>query len=114
MCAIVAGLAALGALVVAERRSPQPMVPGALFGNRRFLAVNLVTFALDAPVPAGETITGYVLTSPSLLVYSDLVGNPDFAVTKHLYLDSMVLLPSGCVRPRVRRNVSVCRSPPAF
>jgi hypothetical protein len=48
MCAIVAGLAALGALVVAERRSPHPMVPGALFGNRRFLAVNLVTFALYA------------------------------------------------------------------
>jgi hypothetical protein len=48
MWAIGTGLAALGALVVAERRSPHPMVPGALFGDRRFLAVNLVTFAVYA------------------------------------------------------------------
>jgi EmrB/QacA subfamily drug resistance transporter len=42
------GVAALAALVVVERRSPHPLVPGALFGNRRFVAANLVTLAVYA------------------------------------------------------------------
>jgi EmrB/QacA subfamily drug resistance transporter len=48
LCVIGAGLVALVVLVVAERRSPHPLVPGALFGSRRFLAANLVTLAVYA------------------------------------------------------------------
>jgi EmrB/QacA subfamily drug resistance transporter len=40
---LVVGLAAGVALVVAERRRPDPMVPPELFGSRQFVGANLVT-----------------------------------------------------------------------
>jgi MFS family permease len=42
--ALVLGLMALGAFVVNERRSPNPMVPPAMFRNQQFAAANVVTF----------------------------------------------------------------------
>lgn len=44
----VAGLAALVAFVVQERRSPNPMMPLGIFASRQFTAANLVTFAVYA------------------------------------------------------------------
>jgi EmrB/QacA subfamily drug resistance transporter len=43
-----AGVAALVAFVVAERRSPNPMMPLGIFASRRFSAANLVTFVVYA------------------------------------------------------------------
>ncbi|MGH3980399.1 MAG: MFS transporter [Pseudonocardiaceae bacterium] len=41
--AVLLGVAALAAFVVAERRSPHPLVPLDLFANRRFSVVNVIT-----------------------------------------------------------------------
>jgi EmrB/QacA subfamily drug resistance transporter len=43
-----AGLVALGAFVLVERRASQPMVSPDLFANRTFTAINLVTFLVYA------------------------------------------------------------------
>src|SRR6266567_7059448 len=42
--ALVLGLVALGAFVVNERHSPNPMIPPGMFRNRQFTAANVVTF----------------------------------------------------------------------
>ncbi len=47
LCAI-GGAAALVAFVVAERRSPEPMLPLGIFASRQFTAANLVTFVVYA------------------------------------------------------------------
>lgn len=44
----LAGIAALVALWVVERRSRHPMLPPAIFASRQFTAANLVTFAVYA------------------------------------------------------------------
>lgn len=44
--AAVAGIAALVAFVLAERRSANPMMPLDIFASRQFTAANLVTFAV--------------------------------------------------------------------
>ncbi|QBI20635.1 DHA2 family efflux MFS transporter permease subunit [Egibacter rhizosphaerae] len=44
----LAGLAALGALVVVERRVAQPMLPPTLFRSRSFVAANVVTLLVYA------------------------------------------------------------------
>jgi EmrB/QacA subfamily drug resistance transporter len=41
-----AGVAALIAFVLAERRSPNPMLPLGIFSSRQFVAANLVTFVV--------------------------------------------------------------------
>jgi EmrB/QacA subfamily drug resistance transporter len=46
----VIGLVALAAFVVVERRSSHPMLPLGLFAARQFVAANLVTFAVYAPL----------------------------------------------------------------
>ena len=46
--AAVVGVSALIAFVVAERRSPNPMLPLDIFRSREFSAANLVTFAVYA------------------------------------------------------------------
>lgn len=48
----VAGLLALGGLVLAERRSPHPMVPPSLFRSRVFTTINLVTLLVYAGLSA--------------------------------------------------------------
>jgi EmrB/QacA subfamily drug resistance transporter len=48
---LIAGVAGVGALIgflVAERRSPSPMMPLAMFSSRQFSAANLVTFVVYA------------------------------------------------------------------
>src|SRR3954462_2738128 len=44
----IAGVGALGAFLIAERRSPNPMMPLDIFRSRQFSAANLVTFAVYA------------------------------------------------------------------
>ena len=44
----VGGVAALVAFVLAERRSPNPMMPLGMFSSRQFTAANLVTFVVYA------------------------------------------------------------------
>ena len=44
--ALLAGIASLGALVVHERRTPNPMLSGRLFSRRNFVVANLETLAL--------------------------------------------------------------------
>jgi EmrB/QacA subfamily drug resistance transporter len=44
----VGGVAALVAFLLAERRSPNPMIPLGIFASRQFSAANLVTFAVYA------------------------------------------------------------------
>ena len=44
----IGGAVALAAFVVAERRSPNPMMPLGMFASRQFSAANLVTFAVYA------------------------------------------------------------------
>jgi len=44
----VGGVLALVAFIVAERRSPNPMMPLAMFSSRQFTAANLVTFVVYA------------------------------------------------------------------
>jgi EmrB/QacA subfamily drug resistance transporter len=44
----IGGAVALVAFVVAERRSPNPMMPLGMFASRQFSAANLVTFAVYA------------------------------------------------------------------
>src|SRR3954452_23477613 len=44
----IAGVVALGAFLIAERRSPNPMMPLDIFRSRQFSAANLVTFAVYA------------------------------------------------------------------
>jgi Na+/melibiose symporter-like transporter len=44
----VGGVVALVAFLVAERRSPNPMMPLGMFASRQFSAANLVTFAVYA------------------------------------------------------------------
>jgi EmrB/QacA subfamily drug resistance transporter len=44
----IGGLAALAAFLLAERRSPNPMMPLETFSSRQFSAANLVTFAVYA------------------------------------------------------------------
>jgi EmrB/QacA subfamily drug resistance transporter len=46
--ALVLGLVALGAFVINERRSPNPMIPPAMFRNRQFTAANIVTLVVYA------------------------------------------------------------------
>lgn len=46
--AVVVGVAAFGVFVVAELRSPDPLVPPALFRSRVFTAANLVTLTVYA------------------------------------------------------------------
>jgi EmrB/QacA subfamily drug resistance transporter len=46
--AIVVGLLSLGAFVVNEHRSPNPMIPTSMFRNRQFTAANIVTFLVYA------------------------------------------------------------------
>ncbi len=46
--AAVAGVAALVAFLIVERRSPHPMMPLDLFSSRQFSAANLVTFVVYA------------------------------------------------------------------
>src|SRR6266567_9543549 len=46
--ALVLGLVALGAFVVNERHSPNPMIPPGMFRNRQFTAANVVTFLVYA------------------------------------------------------------------
>ncbi|MEJ7844921.1 MAG: DHA2 family efflux MFS transporter permease subunit [Acidimicrobiales bacterium] len=48
VAAAVTGVALLGLFVVIERRSPDPMLPPALFADRQFTGANLVTFAVYA------------------------------------------------------------------
>ena len=48
LAALGLGVAALCAFVLAERRSPRPMLPLDLFASRAFAAANLVTFAVYA------------------------------------------------------------------
>jgi len=48
MVILALGLLALGAFVVNERRSPNPMVPPAMFENRQFSAANLQTLLVYA------------------------------------------------------------------
>ncbi len=45
---LLVGVLGLGLFVAAERRSPHPMLPLGVFGNRLFSATNLVTFAVYA------------------------------------------------------------------
>jgi EmrB/QacA subfamily drug resistance transporter len=49
---VAAGVAALAAFVVVERRSREPMVPPSLFRSRTFTAANLLTFFLYAGLAA--------------------------------------------------------------
>ena len=46
----IGGLLALGAFIVAERRSAEPMMPLWLFASRQFSAANLVTFVVYAAI----------------------------------------------------------------
>src|SRR5688500_14641066 len=48
VAALVVGLAALAAFVIAERRSAQPMLPLSIFSSRQFSGANLVTFVVYA------------------------------------------------------------------
>ena len=48
VAALAAGVAALIAFVVVERRAPQPMLPLAIFASRQFTSANLVTFVVYA------------------------------------------------------------------
>ncbi|HEX8967558.1 MAG TPA: DHA2 family efflux MFS transporter permease subunit, partial [Chloroflexota bacterium] len=45
---LLVGLVALGAFVVNELRSANPMIPSAMFGSRQFTATNVVTFVVYA------------------------------------------------------------------
>jgi EmrB/QacA subfamily drug resistance transporter len=51
--AVVAGLAALVAFVVVERRATQPMLPLDIFQSRQFTAANLVTVVVYAALGGG-------------------------------------------------------------
>ena len=44
----IGGVLVLAAFIVAERRSPNPMLPLAMFSSRQFTAANLVTFVVYA------------------------------------------------------------------
>jgi EmrB/QacA subfamily drug resistance transporter len=63
----VAGIAALAAFVVTERRTTHPMLPVAIFAERQFTAANLVTFVVYAAlggvffllVVTLQTVSGY-------------------------------------------------------
>jgi EmrB/QacA subfamily drug resistance transporter len=44
----IGGVLVLAAFIVAERRSPNPMMPLAMFSSRQFTAANLVTFVVYA------------------------------------------------------------------
>ncbi len=46
----IGGLLALGAFIVAEKRSAEPMMPLWLFASRQFSAANLVTFVVYAAI----------------------------------------------------------------
>ena len=46
----IGGLLALGAFIMAERRSAEPMMPLWLFASRQFSAANLVTFVVYAAI----------------------------------------------------------------
>lgn len=48
LAGLAAGIVALGAFVVVERRSPHPLVPPELFGSRVFTAANAATFLIYA------------------------------------------------------------------
>ncbi|MGH3414916.1 MAG: MFS transporter, partial [Actinocrinis sp.] len=52
IAALAVGVAALVGFVVAERRSPHPMLPLDVFGSRTFTAANLVTFVVYAGLGA--------------------------------------------------------------
>ncbi|SET09086.1 MFS transporter [Geodermatophilus poikilotrophus] len=47
---VAAGLVALAAFTVVQRRSPAPLVPPALFASRQFTAANAVTLLVYAPL----------------------------------------------------------------
>jgi EmrB/QacA subfamily drug resistance transporter len=65
---IVAGVAALVALVVVERRSAAPMVPPAIFASSQFRAANVVTLAVYAAL--GGTFFLLVVQLQTVLGYS--------------------------------------------
>ena len=48
LAAAIGGVVALIAFILAERRSPNPMMPLAMFASRQFSAANLVTFVVYA------------------------------------------------------------------
>ena len=61
IAALVAGVALLCAFVVAERRSPAPMVPLDLFASRLFSATNLYTLFLYAALGGSLYFLPYML-----------------------------------------------------
>ncbi len=49
----IAGIAALGGLLLAERSAAQPMLPLQIFASRQFSAANVVTFVIYAALSGG-------------------------------------------------------------
>jgi len=70
VAAAAAGLAALVAFVVVERRHPRPMLPLTIFRSRQFTGANLTTLAIYAAL--GGTIFLLVLELQLVLGYSAL------------------------------------------
>lgn len=66
------GIVAVGAFVVVERRSRNPLVPPSLFGSRVFLAANLVTFAVYAAL--GGVFFLLILQLQLSLLYSPIAA----------------------------------------
>ena len=65
---LVVGVVACVALVVAERRRPDPMVPPELFGSRQFVGANLVTVIVYAAL--GGVFFLLVVVLQEVLAYS--------------------------------------------
>jgi hypothetical protein len=68
--ALVAGLVGAAALVIVERRRPDPMVPPGLFSSRQFVGANLVTIVVYAAL--GGVFFLLVVLLQEVLGYSAL------------------------------------------
>ncbi len=93
-------MVALVAFLVAERRSPNPMMPLEIFASRQFSAANLVTFVVYAAL--GGVFFLLVAFLQISLGYSPIAaGAASLPVT---VADAAALGPLGRPRPAHRRE----------
>jgi len=102
----IGGIVALAGFLLAERRSPNPMMPLETFSSRQFSAANLVTFAVYA------ALGGFFFLFVAFLQISLLLADRGWGgVAARDGVDALALGSFGCSRPAHRGEGSPHRRP---
>jgi MFS family permease len=104
---LLLGLVALGAFVVNEQRSPNPMLPPGIFRNHQFTAANLVTFLVYAAL--GGMFFFLVVDLQVVAGFSPLLaGSSLLPVTVIMLLFSAQ---AGALASRIGPRLPMCAGP---